>query len=109
MKTKLILCALTLSLALASAAVRYTLTLSSPFWVGATELQPGDYTVTMSGDKAVFKKGKQVIEAPATLAQSETKYSSTSMVSKDSRIEEIDLGGTTTKILFSIAPVNPAK
>lgn len=110
MKTKLMLCAAALSLAVASAASGYNFTLSSPVWVGSTELKPGDYTVTMSGEKAVFKKGKQVVEAPAVMAQADKKYSSTSTLSKDSKLEEIDLGGTTSKIVFNgAAPVAGTK
>lgn len=101
MKTKLMLCAVTLSLAVANAAGGYNVTLSSPVWVGSTELKAGEYTVMMSGAKVVFKKGKQVVEAPATLAQAGKKYSSTTTLSKDSKLEEIDLGGTTSKILLS--------
>ena len=102
MKTKLVLCSITFSLAAAFAGSNsHSLTLSSPVWVGTTELKPGDYKVAMSGDKAVFTKGKQVVEAPATLASNDRKFGSTSVISKDSKLQEIDLGGTTSKIVLA--------
>ena len=103
MKTKLMLCLFTLSLAAANAASSYNLTLTSPVSVGGTELKPGEYKVAMSGDKAVFKLGKTTVEVPATLSAGDHKYSSTSLLSKENKVEEIDLGGTSSKIVFTAA------
>jgi hypothetical protein len=103
MKTKLMLCLATFSLAIASAA---TMTVSSPIWVGGTELKPGDYKVAVTGEKVVFTKGKTVVEAPATSGTVDKKYSTTSFVSVDSKLKELYLGGTTTKLTFE--PSAPA-
>jgi hypothetical protein len=97
MKMKLMLCLATLSLAIASAA---TVTVSNPIWVGGTQLKPGDYKVAVNGDKVVFTKGKTVVEATATPGTAEKKYGATSFVSVDSKIKELYLGGTTTKLTF---------
>ena len=55
----------------------------------------------MQGDKAVFKMGKSVVEVPATLGKSDQKYGTTGIVTVGPKLVEIDLGGTTEKILFS--------
>src|SRR5579872_6538199 len=93
------------TLALASAApAHYSLTLSTAQWVGDKQLKPGDYKVEVSGDKAVFKIGKTVVEVPATVQQSDQKYLHTSYSSVDAKMKEIDLGGTSTKLVFGSAP-----
>lgn len=103
MKMKLMLCLATFSLAVASAA---TMTVSSPLWVGGTQLKPGDYKVTVAGDKVTFAKGKTVVEAPATPGTADKKYSSTTFTSVDSKLKELYLGGTSTKLTFE--PTAPA-
>lgn len=104
---KLVLCSLTLSLAAAFAgSTTHNVTITASVYAGATELKPGEYKVAMSGDKAVFTKGKQVVEIPATLATTESKFSSTSLVSKDAKLKEIDLGGTASKIVFAADTAN---
>ena len=92
-----------LALGLASAAESHNVDLKKSVTIGSTQLQPGSYRVEMQGDKAVLKTGKSVVEVPATLGKSDRKYTYTELVSADSKLVEIDLGGTTTKILFSPA------
>jgi hypothetical protein len=102
--TKLTVSLATLALAVASAASsHYNLTLDSAQWVGDKQLKAGDYKVEISGDKAVFKSGKTVVEVPATLQTNGQKYMHTSYASVDSKIKEIDLGGTNTKIMLGSA------
>jgi hypothetical protein len=91
----------TLALGVASAASGYNVKLYDSVWIGATQLKAGEYRVEMQGDKALFKSGKSVIEVPATLGKSDQKYNFTSLVSVDSKLHEIDVGGTNAKILFS--------
>jgi hypothetical protein len=93
----------TLALAAASAASHYTLNLDSTQFAGDKELKPGEYRVELAGDKAIFKSGKTVVEVPATVEKSEHKYALTTYQSVDKKIQEIDLGGTTTKIVFASA------
>ncbi len=92
-----------LALGIASAAASYTVTFPGSVWIGSTQLKAGQYKVEMQGDKAVFKMGKSVVEVPATLGKGAQKYSFTSSVSEDSKLLEIDLGGTTAKIVFAPA------
>jgi len=107
--TKLILGLATLAVGIASAASSHSITFAHSVWIGATQLKAGDYKVEVQGDKAVFTSGKQVVaEAPATVGTSDKKFGITSFVAADSKVSEIDLGGTTTKILFA-TPVSATK
>ena len=90
----------TLALGIASAASSYTVKLYDSMWIGGTQLKAGEYKVEMQNDKVLFKMGKNVTEIPATFGTNDKKYGSTSFVSENSKVVEIDLGGTTSKILF---------
>jgi len=90
-----------LALGVASAASSHNVDLKQPVTVGSTQLQAGQYKVEVEGDKATFKMGKNVVEVPATLGKSEQKYGITGIVTDGGKLVEIDLGGTTDKILFS--------
>jgi hypothetical protein len=99
---RLTLCLATFGL-IATAASSYNVKLNSPAWAGETKLSAGDYKVQIVGGKAVFKSGKNVIEVPATVETNASKYALTSAEIADSKIKEIDLGGTNTKITFPAA------
>jgi hypothetical protein len=90
-----------LALGIASAASSHNVNLKKPVTIGGTQLQVGQYKVEMQGDKAVFKAGKKVVEVPATLSKNDQKYGTTGIVTDGSKLIEIDLGGTTEKIVFS--------
>jgi hypothetical protein len=93
----------TLALGIASAASTYDVTLLDTFSVGKTELKAGDYKVEMQGDKAAFTLGKKTIMVPATLGKSDQPFTTTVFISQKSKLKEIDLGGTTDKIVFEVA------
>jgi hypothetical protein len=95
------ICLSTLALGIASAASSYDVTLYNTVSVGGTELKAGEYKVEMQGDKAVFKSGKKSFQIPATLSSGDKKFGSTSLLSSNSKLTEIDLGGTKDKIVFS--------
>jgi hypothetical protein len=90
-----------LALGLASAASSHSFDLKKPVTIGSTQLQPGSYRVEMQGDKAVLKTGKSVVEVPATLGNGDQRFGTTGIVTNGAQLVEIDLGGTTEKILFS--------
>ena len=90
-----------LALGIASAASSHNVDLKKSVTIGSTQLQPGSYKLEMQGDKAVFKTGKNVVEVPATLGTSDQKFGTTGIVTNGAQLVEIDLGGTTEKILFS--------
>jgi hypothetical protein len=93
----------TLALGIASAASSYSVKINESMSIGGTQLKAGEYKVEMVGDKALFKIGKSVVEVPATLGKSDRMYPYTALVTENSKIVEIDFGGTTAKILFSPA------
>lgn len=101
MKTKLVLCLATISLGAAFAAASHSVTLFDTLTVNGTTLKPGDYSVEVSGDKAIFKKGKEVVEAPVTTAENDKKFSSNMVQSTGSALKELDLGGTKLKLVFA--------
>jgi hypothetical protein len=105
MKMKLGILFAVIGLSLASAK-SYDITLSSASKAGNADLQPGDYKVAVSGTKVTFvsvKTGKSV-ETDATVQTADKKFAVTLVdaesASGTNRIHEIDLGGSTTKVLF---------
>ena len=91
-------------LAVASAK-SFSLTLFEPAAVGGKQLPPGDYKVEVVDRKAVLRNGKIDAEAPVKVEDGNAKYGTTSVrLSHNggaSRIEEIRLGGTKTKLVFT--------
>jgi VCBS repeat-containing protein len=70
------------------------------------DLQAGEYKVALAGSKVTFtalKTGKSV-ETEATVQTADKKFPLTLVdaesVSGANKIHEIDLGGTTTKLMF---------
>lgn len=93
---------LTLALVCASAAT-YQVTLFQSSTVAGHELKAGDYKLTLDNDKATIAKGKDKVEATVKVETNDTKYSATSIRYADAngKIQEIRLGGTTTKLVFN--------
>jgi len=95
-----------LGLALASAK-SYTMNLFEPALAGSTELKAGEYQVSVDGQNAVIRSGKTTSQVPAKIEAADTKYDNTSVkyvVSGGKKqIQEIHLGGTKTKIVFTEA------
>ncbi len=91
---------------LASAlAATHTVTLFQPSMVAGKELKPGDYKLTLENDKVTIQKGKEKVEVQVKVENSDTKFSSTSVryasESGALKVQEIRLGGTTTKLIFN--------
>ena len=99
--TKLAFGLTTFALAAASAASSYSVSFASPVWVGGTKLNAGQYKVEVGTDKATFKSGKSVVELPVTIEKNARKFNLTTSTVSDSKVKEIDLGGTTTKLMFA--------
>src|ERR1700721_4594862 len=110
---KLMLGACVFSLGIAAAASSYHVKISDPPWVGQTQLKPGEYEVKIDGDKVTFKQGKNVVAVAAKVETSASKFSDTQMDIKtengQSKLKELDLGGTKSKIMLTDAsPVEAA-
>jgi len=96
------------ALGAAIAASGHNVTLTSPLWVGGTELKAGDYQVQVENGKAVFKSNKNkkdTVEVPAKMETANSKFQTTSLSSSTSggkeKLEAIELGGTNTRIVMS--------
>ncbi len=103
--SKLMLSFGALALAIASAASSYHFSIFQSSYVAGKELKPGDYKIELNGDKAMIKVGKQMLEAAVKVENGTEKFSETSVryANADGKmtVQEIRLGGTTTKLIFS--------
>jgi hypothetical protein len=93
-------------LAVASAR-SYTVNLFETAIVGSTELKPGEYKIEVNDQKAVIRKGKMQTESAVKVEEGETKFDTTVVRYVNStdgkiRIQEIRLGGTKTRLVFTI-------
>jgi hypothetical protein len=83
----------------------YRVTLFQPSIVSGTELKPGDYKLELNGDKVLIKQGKNTVEAQVKVENGNEKFSATSIryaaESGKYKVQEIRLGGTTTKLVFN--------
>lgn len=105
--SKTLLGACVFSLGIATAASNYHIRIADPTWVGGTELKPGEYDVKVDGDKITFKQGKKVIETSAKVDTNAAKFADTQILVKtengQAKLKEVDLGGTSSKIVFGDA------
>jgi hypothetical protein len=102
-RTLLLFAALGLSIA---SAKTYDITLDNASKVGNVELKPGKYSLlVMDNTKVKFTDEKgQATEASAKVSTVDKKFQATQIdlkqVNGTAQVNEIDLGGTKTKILF---------
>jgi hypothetical protein len=91
----------TFALVVASAASTYTVTVFEKSMLSGKELKAGDYKVELKGDNtAILKQGKNVLEVPVKVQNSDKKINSTSIKYVNGAIQEIRLGGTNTTLVF---------
>ena len=88
------------ALAVASAATSYRVTIFSPSNVAGTEVKPGEYRLEVKDGKAVLKQGKTVVEAAVRVETADKKFSDNSIKYEGSKVQEIRIGGTTTRLVF---------
>ncbi len=105
MKSKIVLMFAVAGLSIASAK-SYNVTFPDSVVVNGTALAAGEYAMTVDGTAVTLRERgtHNVTQANATLETAERKFDSTSIISstvdgKD-RVNEIDLGGTKTKVEF---------
>ena len=93
----------TVAIAVASAASSYRVTLFQPSKFGGSELKAGEYKIELKdNNKAVVKTGKQVLEADVKVETANEKFSSTTVrYMEGGKIQEIRLGGTNTRLVFT--------
>jgi len=87
-------------------AKSYEILLDSPVKVHDMDLKPGKYSISLMDDSKIRftdANGKSV-EASAKVSTADKKFQSTLVDTKQvngaTQIDEIDLGGTKTKLLF---------
>lgn len=102
---KLVILFSALALAVASAATNYHVKLYEPSMIGNTLLKPGEYKIEVKDNRATIKDGKNVAEADVKVETGDQKFSTTTVRYGNTdgklNIQEIKLGGTSTKLVFT--------
>jgi hypothetical protein len=110
MNSKLVLSLFAFAAMAMAAGKTYTVKLYEPAMLGTTELKPGEYRVEVTDQKAVLKSGKVQKEADVKVETADSKFDTTTVrLSSGTKpqIQEIRLGGTRTKLVFSDAAKSP--
>jgi len=90
-----------LGIGIAAEGPDYKVELPQTTEVGGKELKAGAYKVEVQDGKALFKSGKDVVaQSPASVENGKRKYAATAVATKDSKLESIDVGGTTMRIVL---------
>jgi hypothetical protein len=101
MVKKLVLGFAVAGLAVMSAANHYSVTFYDSVVVNGTTLKPGDYDLEIKESTAIIKQGKIMAQAPVKLENDGKKFSSSTVRLSGTRVEEIRLGGTHTRVVFA--------
>ena len=93
-----------LAVALASAKT-YTFSILEPAQAGAVQLKPGEYHLRLDGSQvALMDESGHQLDAAATVEEMDHKFDQTSVTTLDvdgiRRIESVQLGRTTHKVVF---------
>jgi hypothetical protein len=88
------------ALAMASAATSYRVTFFSLSNVAGTDVKAGEYRLEIKDGKAVLKQGSTVVEAAVRVETADKKFSDNSIKYEGSKVQEIRIGGTTTRLVF---------
>jgi hypothetical protein len=88
------------AMAVVCAATGYNVTFYDPVVVNGTTLKPGDYRLEIKENMAIIKQGKVMAQAPVKIENSDKKFSTNTVRLSGTRIEEIHLGGTRTRVVF---------
>jgi hypothetical protein len=106
-RSLLLLGVLAMSILSIASAKSYSITFTSPTMVGSSQLAAGDYTLKVDGSNAVFTNvnSNKSVTAPVKIENVAQKYSVTSvettMNGAAQHINDIQLGGSTTKLDFN--------
>lgn len=86
-----------------AASNKYHVHIFQDLMVDGKIIKAGEYTIEMQNNTAVMKEGRQTIEVPAHTESATNKVNSTTLTSTDNKLEEIQIGGSRTKIVFGAA------
>ncbi len=105
MLNKVTLAFLTASVMTMSAANAYKVSLHQDAMVNGKQVKAGDYKIEVKDNNtAVLKQGKTTVEVPVKTETAESKFASTQVQYTDgNNLQEIRVGGTTTKLVFGRA------
>ena len=107
MTKRLSVCFSTLALASAFAASSAHITLFNQSSVGGKTLDAGEYSVEVKDAGVVLKHHKDVVEVPGKVEIVDKKFrTSTVRYNNQNQIQEIWLGGTNKKIVFTGTSAN---
>jgi hypothetical protein len=103
--TKQILIAFAVAALSVASAATYKVSFVEPSVVKGKELKAGDYQLNVKENSVVIvKNNKQQMEVPAKVENTHEKYARTRVLYHENNgkfaIQEIELGGTTTKLTF---------
>jgi hypothetical protein len=89
----------------ASAASKFNVTFDRPAVIAGVELKPGEYRLTVDGDKVTIAQGKQTTQADVEVRTEQRKFSSTAVRYEvgdgKNSVTQIRLGGTNQVLDFS--------
>ena len=103
----LLLGVLAMSILSIASAKSYNIAFTSPTKVGSAQLPAGDYTLKVEGSNAVFTNvdSNKSFTAPIKIENADKKYAATSIKTTQEgnaqHIEGIELGGSTTTLVFN--------
>jgi hypothetical protein len=106
MKNVLAISALALASLTMLSAKTYQIILIAPTKAGSVQLKPGQYSLKVVGSNVTFtdENSSKTFTTPAKIETVDKKYDDTKVQSskdgENDRIEEIDLGGSKTKLGF---------
>ena len=102
---KIVLAFAVLSLAAASAASRYTITITQPSVVKGNQLKAGDYRLNVEESKVTIANGKESVQVPVQVENNGQKFDNTAIRYSEEggklTISEIHIGGTRTRLIFN--------
>jgi hypothetical protein len=104
-KSVFLIALLSLSSLVFAGAKKYSVSFSTATQAGSVKLAPGNYTLQLDGDKAIFTDSKnKSVTVPVKVTTSTTKFQATAVEASskagEDKIDAIDLAGTTTKVEF---------
>jgi hypothetical protein len=101
------------ALSVASAASSHRITVFQTAYVNGAELKPGEYKVEVHDNKAVITRGKESFDAPVRVESAPNKFPTTTVRYNNAngkmQVDEIRIGGTSTRLVFSPATVSEVR
>lgn len=89
------------AMTLIAATGTYKVNLMQKSVLDGKQLKPGTYKVNIENNTATLKNGKTTVQAPAREESAQNKFENTQMVYTNNDLQEIDIGGSHTKIVFT--------